>query len=65
MTVLKNLTEEASRIRSLLEQLLTYSSIERWNYNDRDVIFIGGDYSWKPLDEQGRQIQARTYFTKS
>lgn len=59
MTVLKNLTEEAKRIRSLLEELLTYSSIERWNYNDGGVLFIGGDYSWEPLNEQGRQIQAK------
>jgi hypothetical protein len=59
-TVLENLRTEAERIRELLEELLTHSSIRRWHDPNVDAfLYFGGEFAWKPLEEAGRQIQAK------
>jgi hypothetical protein len=58
-TVLDNLRNESLRLRSILERLNTHSAIKRWNYNNGNLIWTGGDYSWEKLDNEGRQIQSK------
>lgn len=58
-TVLDNLRNESLRLRSILERLNTHSAIKRWNYNNGNLIWTGGDYSWEKLDDEGRQIQSK------
>ena len=61
-TVLDNLTEEAERIRRLLEELFTHSSIRRvHNFGKRrDIVAVlVAQHSWQPLSDNGRQIQSK------
>jgi hypothetical protein len=59
-TVLDNVKGEATRIQGLLKDLLAQSSIQKWyDPNTSNVLWIGGHFSWNPLGDKGRQIQAR------
>jgi hypothetical protein len=61
-TVVENLKEMADEIQNLLESLLlNHSSIYLWNKPGGSVavISVRGNYGYKELGEEGRQIQAQ------
>ena len=63
-TVKDNLDEISKKLQALLaELLLRHSVIYQWNRYDPDsgmvIIPIHGNFGYKPLNEQGRQVQAR------
>lgn len=62
-TITDNLIEMSEDIQKLLNDLLmNYSSIYFWNRNRPGdsivIISASGDYAYKKLTEQGRQVQA-------
>jgi hypothetical protein len=60
-TVLDNLRMEATRLRHILEELLAHSSIKRWHDpNTSEFGYMGGHFRWEPLDDEGRQAQAKS-----
>ena len=61
-TVIANLTKIAGDIQALLEDLLlNHSSIYLWNTpNDSLVVIsVSGNYAYRALEQEGRQIQSR------
>src|SRR5260370_20731035 len=59
-TVLENLRGEAQRLRALLEELLSSSSIRRWHDPNVDgFVYVGGPFAWNDLDQRGLQTQAK------
>jgi len=60
-TMTDNLGEMAGEIQNLLQNLLlNHSSVYMWNTPDSSVkvLSLVGDYAYKQLEEEGRQIQA-------
>jgi hypothetical protein len=59
-TVTDNLKEMAEEIQVLLEDfLLHHSSIYMWNTPDSSILALSGNYAYKELQEEGRQIQTQ------
>lgn len=59
LSVTDNMREWASRLKEFLGDLQGHSSVHRWNYPGGGVIFLGGDYGWDKLGDEGRQAQSR------
>lgn len=59
-TVTDNLREMSDEIQHMLENLLlNHSSIYMWNEGGSSFISTSGNYAYKELKEEGRQIQAQ------
>jgi len=61
-TVIDNLQDMANKIDEMLQTLLLkHSSIYKWNLHNGCVVVIStqGDYAYRDLQEEGRQIQAK------
>jgi hypothetical protein len=61
-TVVENLQEFAHQIKALLTELIqNHSEIYRWNTPGDGLIVLTGNFAWRDLKLEGKEIKLRSW----